>query len=60
MKTIRLSILLAATAAALALAFVAPASGARASKATVIHVVERATTDAVTNGDANSDSSATC
>jgi ABC-type oligopeptide transport system substrate-binding subunit len=55
MKTIRLSILLAAAAAALSLAFVAPASGARSSKATVVHVVERATTDAVTNGDPNAD-----
>jgi allene oxide cyclase len=55
MKTIRLSILLAAAAAALSLAFVAPASGARASKAKVVHVVERATTDAVTNGDPNAD-----
>jgi allene oxide cyclase len=55
MKTIRLSILLAAAAAALSLAFVAPASGARASKATVVHVVERATTDAVTNGNPGAD-----
>jgi type II secretory pathway pseudopilin PulG len=53
---IRLSILLVAVAATLAFGAVASASGkARASKATVIHVVERATTDAVTNGDAETD-----
>jgi allene oxide cyclase len=52
MKMIRLSILLVTAAATLSLGFVAPAAGsAGASKATVIHVVERATTDAVTNGD---------
>ena len=56
MKMIRLSILLVAVAATLTLGFAATASGgARTSKATVIHVVERATTDAVTNGNANSD-----
>jgi allene oxide cyclase len=56
MKMIRLSILLVAVAATLSLGFVAMASGsAGASKAAVIHVVERATTDAVTNGDTNSD-----
>jgi allene oxide cyclase len=56
MKMIRLSILLVAVAATLSLGFVSMASGsAGASKATVIHVVERATTDAVTNGDPNSD-----
>jgi allene oxide cyclase len=56
MKMIRLSILLVAVGATLALGAVASASGkARASKATVIHVVERATTDAVTNGDAETD-----
>jgi allene oxide cyclase len=55
MKMIRLSILFAAIAATLLLAFAAPAGGARASKATVIHVVERATTDAVTNGDPAND-----
>jgi hypothetical protein len=52
MKMIRLAILFVAVAATLSLAFVAPATGgARASKAKVIHVVERAATDAVTNGD---------
>lgn len=52
MKMIRLSILLVAVAATSSLALVAPVAGsAGASKATVIHVVERATTDAVTNGD---------
>jgi allene oxide cyclase len=56
MKMIRLSILFVAAAATLSLAFVAPAAGdAGASKATVIHVVERATTDAVTNGDPTND-----
>jgi allene oxide cyclase len=56
MKMIRLSILLVAVAATLSLGFVSMASGsAGASKATVVHVVERATTDAVTNGDPNSD-----
>jgi Allene oxide cyclase len=56
MKMIRLAILFAAVAATLSLGFVASASGsAGASKATVIHVVERATTDAVTNGDPDND-----
>lgn len=56
MKMIRLSILLVAVVAALSLWFVVPAAGsAGASKATVIHVVERAATDAVTNGDPNND-----
>jgi hypothetical protein len=56
MKMIRLLILFVAAAATLSLGFVAPAAGsARASKATVIHVVERADTDAVTNGDPNND-----
>ena len=56
MKMIRHSILLIAIAATLSLGFVAPAAGsARASKATVIQVVERATTDAVTNGDPDND-----
>lgn len=56
MKMIRFSILLVAVAATLSFGFVAPAAGsARASKATVIHVVERATTDAVTNGDPDND-----
>ena len=56
MKTIRLSTLLVVAAATLSLGFVAPASGsARAAKATVIHVVERASSDAVTNGDPNND-----
>jgi len=56
MKTIRIPILLGAVAAALSLWMVAPAAGAAgASKATVIHVVERADTDAVTNGDPNND-----
>lgn len=54
MKMIRPSILLvAAVAAALSLGFVPSAVGA--PKATVIHVVERATTDAVTNGDSAND-----
>jgi allene oxide cyclase len=52
MKMIRHSILLVAVAATLSLGLVAPAAGsARASKATVIHVVERPATDAITNGD---------
>jgi Allene oxide cyclase len=56
MKMIRLAILFVAVAATLSLGFVASASGgAEASKATVIHVVERATTDAVTNGDPDND-----
>ncbi|HEY0317200.1 MAG TPA: dirigent protein [Solirubrobacterales bacterium] len=56
MKMIRLSILLVAVAATLAVGVVAMvSSSAGASKATVIHVVERATTDAVTNGDAETD-----
>lgn len=56
MKMIRLAILFVAVAATLSLGFVASASGsAGASKATVIHVVERATTDAVTNGDPDND-----
>ncbi|MGD9735821.1 MAG: dirigent protein [Solirubrobacterales bacterium] len=55
MKMIRLSILFVA-AAALSFASAAPAAGgAAASKATVIHVVERASTDAVTNGDPAND-----
>lgn len=56
MKMIRLSILVAAVAAALSVGFVgAASSSAGASKSSVIHVVERATTDAVTNGDAKAD-----
>lgn len=56
MKMIRYSILFVATVATLSLGFVAPAAGsAGASKATVIHIVERATTDAVTNGDPEND-----
>lgn len=56
MTMIRLAILFVAVAATLSLGFVAPAAGsASASKATVIHVVERATTDAVTNGDPAND-----
>ena len=56
MKMIRLSILVAAVAAALSVGFVGAASGsAGASKSSVIHVVERATTDAVTNGDAKAE-----
>ncbi|MFN8164012.1 MAG: dirigent protein [Solirubrobacterales bacterium] len=56
MKMIRLSILLVAAAAAVSVGFVATASGsARASKSQAIHVVERATTDAITNGDAKTD-----
>jgi allene oxide cyclase len=55
MKMIRLVIALFAVAAVVALAFAAPAAGAGASKATVVHVVERASTDAVTNGDPNND-----
>jgi allene oxide cyclase len=56
MKMIRLSILLVAVAAILSLGFVPTiAGGAGASKAKVVHVVERATTDAVTNGDPNND-----
>lgn len=56
MKMIRLATPLFAVAAIALLAFAAPAAGgAGASKATVIHVVERASTDAVTNGDPNED-----
>lgn len=56
MKMIRLSILLVAAVAILLLVFAAPAAGsAGASKAKVVHVVERASTDAVTNGDPNND-----
>lgn len=56
MKMIRLSILLVAVGATLAAGVVTAASGSsQASKATTIHVVERATTDAVTNGDAQAD-----
>lgn len=52
MKMFRLTILFVAVVATLSLGFVVSASGsAEASKATVVHVVERATTDAVTNGD---------
>jgi hypothetical protein len=56
MKMNRLTILLFAVTAIASLAFAAPAAGgAKASKATVIHVVERASTDAVTNGDPEND-----
>jgi ABC-type oligopeptide transport system substrate-binding subunit len=56
MKMIRLSILLVAVGALLAVGVVAAASGnAGASKAPAIRVVERASTDAVTNGDAQTD-----
>ncbi|MGH2940447.1 MAG: allene oxide cyclase family protein [Solirubrobacterales bacterium] len=56
MKMIRFAILPLAVAAIVALALAASAAGgAGASKATVIHVVERASTDAVTNGDPNKD-----
>ena len=53
---IRLSILFVVVTATLSLGLVAPAAGdARAQNGTVIHVVERAATDAVTNGDPNND-----
>lgn len=55
MKTIRLSILLVAVTATLSPAFASAAGSARASEAKVIHVVERASTDAVTNGDPEND-----
>jgi allene oxide cyclase len=55
MRKIRLPVLLAAVVAVVAVGYISVASGGAVTKASGVHVVERATTDVITNGNAKAD-----